>query len=79
MIPIATLIGMRMGVMLAGTVITETLFNWPGLSSFLIDAAYRRDYPIIQAVVLTVAVVFVFLNLLVDLLLGVLDPQIKYN
>lgn len=79
MIPIFTLIGMRMGVMLAGTVITETLFNWPGLSTFLIDAAYRRDYPIIQAVVLTVAVVFVFLNLLVDLLVGVLDPRIKYN
>jgi len=78
-IPIVTLIGMRMGMMFAGTVITETIFNWPGLSTFLIEAAYRRDYPVLQAVVLTVAFVFVFLNLLVDLILGFLNPRISYN
>ena len=79
MIPIFTLIGMRMGMMLSATVIAEALFNWPGISTYLIDAVYVRDYPVIQAVVLSVAVVFVFLNLLVDLLVGVLDPRIRYN
>ncbi len=79
MIPIMTLIGLRIGVMLGGTVITESLFNWPGLSTFLIDAAFRRDYPVVQAIVLAVAGVFVFVNLIVDLLAGLFDPRISYE
>jgi peptide/nickel transport system permease protein len=79
MIPIITLIGLRVGLMLGGTVITESLFNWPGLSTYLIDAAYHRDYPVIQAIVMAVAAIFVFINLSVDLLAGLFDPRIKYE
>ncbi len=79
MIPIITLIGLRVGVMLGGTVITESLFNWPGLSTYLLDAAYHRDYPVIQAIVMAVAAIFIFINLLVDLLAGLFDPRIQYK
>jgi len=79
LIPIVTLVGTQMGSMLGGTVITESLFNWPGLSTFLVDAAYHRDYPVIQSVILATATLFVFLNLTVDLVVAWLDPRVQYD
>ncbi len=79
MIPIITLIGLRVGVLLGGTVLTESIFNWPGLSTYMMEASSNRDYPVIQAVVIAVSGIFVFINLIIDLLAGLFDPRIKYQ
>ncbi|WP_421871807.1 ABC transporter permease [Nitratireductor rhodophyticola] len=75
--PVATIVGLEMGSLLGGSVLVEYVFNWPGLSGFLVTAIETRDYPQIRGTVLVVATLFIFLNLLVDLLYMVLDPRVR--
>jgi peptide/nickel transport system permease protein len=79
LVPIVTIIGLQFGTLLGGAVLTETVFAWPGIGRLLIDAISFRDYPVIQGTVLFIAVGFVLVNLLVDVLYAYLDPRIRYN
>ncbi|MEH7383479.1 ABC transporter permease [Bacillus sp. JJ1533] len=79
LIPTTTVIGVTIAGLLGGTVIIETMFTIPGIGQLLIDSIYRRDYPVIQGVVLFIAVVYVIVNLLIDLLYAFLDPRIRYD
>jgi len=79
MLPIATIIGLQVGLLLSGAVLTETVFAFPGIGSWLVEAIKARDYPVIQAGVLFVAVIVVFVNLFVDLSYGVLNPRIRLS
>ncbi|MBT4285964.1 MAG: ABC transporter permease [Deltaproteobacteria bacterium] len=76
-IPIVTTIGVFMGLLLAGAVLTETTFSWPGIGKWVVHAVYTRDYPIVQATVLFIAVGLIFINLLVDLLYALINPKIR--
>lgn len=76
-IPIVTIIGLQLGNMMGGTVLVEAMFNWPGLSTLLVDAVGSRDYPVVQGSVLAIAAMFIFINLAVELLYGALDPRIR--
>jgi peptide/nickel transport system permease protein len=78
-LPVLTVLGLQVGGMFAGSVITESVFNWPGMNLFLLQAISQRDYPVIQSVVLLASAVFVAVNLFVDLSYAVLDPRIKYS
>jgi peptide/nickel transport system permease protein len=77
LIPITTVLGLQVGDLLAGAVVTETVFAWPGVGTLVLDAIMRRDYPVVQAAIILLAVVYAVLNLLVDLLYGVLDPRVR--
>ena len=77
LIPVVTVVGLQFGVLLAGTVVTEKVFNWPGLGSLLIQGIERRDYPVVQGCVLTIAFTFILVNLGTDLLYAYLDPRVK--
>jgi peptide/nickel transport system permease protein len=79
LIPVVTTAGVSMGALLGGTVIVESIFSWPGMSSILIRAVSHRDYPVVQGVVLIIAGGFVFVNLAVDLTNACLDPRIRYE
>jgi ABC-type dipeptide/oligopeptide/nickel transport system permease component len=79
MIPLVTVVGLRLGVLLTGSVVTESIFAWPGLGRLMVTAVNNRDYPIIQGVLLTFATTFVVVNLLVDLCYAMLDPRITYD
>jgi len=78
LIPLVTVAGMQFGFLLGGTVIIETVFAWPGVGRLVVQAIFNRDYPLVQAVVLVLAVIFVAVNFLVDMLSMYLDPQISY-
>jgi ABC-type dipeptide/oligopeptide/nickel transport system permease component len=78
-LPVVTVIGLEIGGLLGGAVITESIFAWPGLGTLVINAINTRDYPIVQGVVLFAALTFVVTNLIVDLIYGVLDPRIRYD
>jgi peptide/nickel transport system permease protein len=77
--PVLTVLALHMGTLLGGTVLVEYVFNWPGLSGFLVRAVEQRDYPEVQAIVLVICVLFVLLNLVVDLLYAVLDPRVRHG
>jgi peptide/nickel transport system permease protein len=79
LIPVVTVIGLQFGALFGGAILTETTFAWPGIGRLLVTAISARDYPIIQGVVLLFAVTFLFVNLVVDLLYGYIDPRIKYG
>lgn len=79
MVPIITVVGLQFGVLLGGAVMTETIFSWPGLGKYLVDAIYARDFPIVQGGILFFAGVFVIVNLLVDLSYALFDPRIQYE
>jgi len=79
LIPVTTVIGFQLGNVLSGAVLTEIVFSLPGLGRMMVDAIGRRDYPLVQGGVLAVAVLFVFLNLLVDVIYGLVDPRIRYE
>lgn len=79
LIPITTVIGLQLGSLLGGAVLTETVFSWPGIGSYTIDAIMKSDYPVVQGAVMILAIVFVLVNLVVDLLYAYLDPRIKYS
>ena len=77
LLPIVTALGLSMGHLLSGAVIVETIFNWYGIGKYAVDAIFLRDYPVIQAVTLYMAVAFVLVNLLVDLLYRWIDPRVR--
>jgi peptide/nickel transport system permease protein len=77
-VPIVTVIGIGFAVLIGGTVVTESVFAIPGLGRLTLDAIVRRDYPVIQGVVLLFSFVYVLINLAVDLLYTFLDPRIRY-
>ena len=79
LIPIITVLGLRFGMLLGGAVLTETVFSWPGVGRLMVDSILSRDYPVVQGSVLLLALMFVLINLLVDVLYAFLDPQIHYN
>jgi peptide/nickel transport system permease protein len=78
-VPVVTLIGLQFGTLLGGAVVTETIFAWPGVGRLAVQSIFVRDYPVVQAGVLVLALVFVAINLLVDLLYGTLDPRIRHE
>ena|SRR5665811_461567 len=77
MIPTVTILGLQWGTLLAGSVVTETVFAWPGLGRLLIDAVSVRDYPVIQGAVMVFALVFMVTNLMVDISYALLNPRIR--
>ncbi|OMQ19292.1 MULTISPECIES: dipeptide ABC transporter permease DppB [Serratia] len=79
LLPVVTVIGLQVGTMLAGAILTETIFSWPGLGRWLMDALQRRDYPVVQGGVLLVACMIILVNLLVDVLYGVVNPRIRHK
>jgi ABC-type dipeptide/oligopeptide/nickel transport system permease component len=79
LIPVVTVVGLQLGALLGGAVITETVFAWPGVGTVIFKAISSRDYPVIQAAVLMLSLFFVFINLAVDLLYAYLDPRIQYR
>jgi len=76
-IPLITVIGLEFGVLLGGAVITETIFSWPGVGRLAVDSIFARDYPVVQAVVLVLASIFVLINITVDVLYTYMDPRIR--
>ena len=76
-LPVITVIGAQIGALLGGAVVTETVFDWPGLGSLMIESIQKRDYPIVQACVLIISVIYVLVNALTDLCYGLLDPRIR--
>jgi len=79
LIPVVTVLGLQLGTLLSGAVLTETVFAWPGIGRLLVEAVLARDYPIIQGATLLIAATFVVLNVAVDVLYGLLDPRIRYE
>jgi len=77
MLPIITLLGLQLGVLLGGAVITETVFSWPGIGKLTIDSIMKRDYPVIQACVLLISLTYVVVNMLTDLVYAWIDPRIR--
>ncbi len=78
-LPVITIIGIQTGTLLAGAVLTETIFSWPGIGKWVYDSILARDYPIVQGATLLIAIVFIVANLLVDLSYALLDPRIHYD
>ncbi|MFZ3590978.1 ABC transporter permease [Bacillus sp. DJP31] len=78
-IPVITVIGLQIGLLLGGAILTETIFSWPGIGRYIYEAIGFRDYPVIQSGILIVATIFVLINLIVDLTYAVVDPRIKYS
>jgi len=78
LLPVVTIIGLSLGRLLSGAVLTETIFAWPGVGKWLFDSIIARDYPIVQSMTLLIALVFIVINLAVDLLYAVIDPRIRY-
>jgi peptide/nickel transport system permease protein len=78
-IPVLTVLGLQIGALLGGAVITESVFAWPGMGKLIVDAIFFRDFPVVQTVLILSATVFVAINLIVDLLYTVLDPRIRYS
>lgn len=79
LIPIVTVIGLQLGSLLGGAVLTETVFSWPGIGAYTVACILKSDFPVVQGVVLLIATVFVLVNLLVDVIYAFLDPRIKYS
>ncbi len=78
LIPVVTVLGLQVGSLLGGAVLTETIFSWPGIGKWLIDAIARRDYPVVQAAILISALTFIAVNLVVDVLYGVVNPRMRH-
>jgi len=79
LIPVVTMMGLQFGFLLGGSIIVEKVFNWPGLGRLLVDAVDMRDYPVIQALVLLFSLEFILINLIVDVLYGLINPTIRYR
>jgi ABC-type dipeptide/oligopeptide/nickel transport systems, permease components len=79
LIPIVTVIGLQLGSLLGGAVLTETVFSWPGIGSYTVNCILKSDFPVVQGVVMLVAIIFVLINLIVDIIYAFLDPRIKYS
>src|SRR5437763_8088420 len=79
LLPISTIIGLQTGLLLSGAVLTETVFAWPGVGNWLKEAIFNRDYPVMQAGILFVSILFVIVNLLVDISYAIINPRIRYS
>jgi dipeptide transport system permease protein len=79
LIPVVTTIGLQVGVLLAGAILTETIFSWPGVGKWLVDSIFRRDYPAVQGGLLLIASLVMIVNLVVDLLYGLINPRIRHR
>ncbi|MDF1621243.1 ABC transporter permease subunit [Pseudothioclava nitratireducens] len=79
MIPVVTTIGLQIGVLMAGAILTETIFSWPGIGKWMIDSISRRDYPVVQSGLLLIAGVVMLVNLAVDLTYGLINPRIRHK
>ncbi|CRQ58136.1 Dipeptide transport system permease protein DppB [Pseudomonas aeruginosa] len=79
LIPVLTVFGLQVGTLLAGAVLTETIFSWPGIGKWLIDAISRRDYPVVQNGILLVATLVILVNFVVDILYGLANPRIRHQ
>ena len=79
LIPVMTVIGLQVGTLLAGAILTETIFSWPGIGKWLVEAIRRRDYPVVQGGILLSATIIIVVNLLVDVLYGVINPRIRHS
>jgi peptide/nickel transport system permease protein len=79
LLPVSTIIGLQTGLLLSGAVLTETVFAWPGMGSWLRDAIFNRDYPVLQGGILFLALVFVVVNLIVDISYAIINPRIRYS
>jgi peptide/nickel transport system permease protein len=77
-LPVVTVIGIEFAFLIGGLVVTETVFNLPGVARFLVEAILWRDYPVVQNLVMFIAIIVILSNLAVDLLYGVLDPRVRY-
>ncbi|MBT7204859.1 MAG: ABC transporter permease subunit [Deltaproteobacteria bacterium] len=77
MIPVITVIGLSVGTLLAGAILTETIFSWPGIGKWMVDSIFRRDYPVVQGGLLLIAVMVIIVNLSVDVLYGLINPKIR--
>lgn len=78
MIPVVTTIGLAVGTLLAGAILTETIFSWPGIGKWMVDSVSKRDYPVIQGGLLLIAAIVMFVNLVVDVLYGFINPRIRH-
>jgi ABC-type dipeptide/oligopeptide/nickel transport system permease component len=79
LLPVTTVIGLQMGLLLSGAILTETVFAYPGMGSWLRDAIFNRDYAVLQGGILFLATVFVLVNLVVDIVYAFLNPRIRYS
>lgn len=79
LVPVLTAIGLQLGALMGGAVLTESVFGWPGVGRLLLDSIFSRDYPMVQGLVLLFAVTYIVVNLLVDLLYAVVDPRVRYG
>ncbi|WP_138468639.1 ABC transporter permease subunit [Poseidonocella sp. HB161398] len=79
MIPVITTIGLQVGVLMAGAILTETIFSWPGIGKWMIDSISRRDYPVVQSGLLMIAAIVMIVNLIVDLTYGLINPRIRHK
>lgn len=78
-LPLVTIIGLQFGVLLTGAIITERIFDWPGLGTLILEGIYNRDYPLVQGCVLMFSATYLIVNLATDILYGLVDPRIKLN
>ena len=78
MIPVVTTIGLQVGTMLAGAILTETIFSWPGIGKWMVDSVFRRDYAVVQGGLLLIASIIMLVNLLVDMMYGLINPRIRH-
>ena len=78
-LPALTVLGMQLGVLLSGTIITEQIFNWPGLGGLILESVQQREYNIISGCVILMATIYVLCNLAVDILYRIFDPRVKYS
>ena len=78
LLPVITVVGLQLGLLLSGAILTETVFSWPGIGTWILNGILARDYPIVQGGVMFVATIFVFVNLIVDMSYAALDPRIRY-
>ena len=79
MMPVITIIGLMLGSLFAGAILTETTFSWPGIGKWLVNAVYQRDFPVIQSTTLIIAIIFIIVNLTVDLLYALINPKIRLS
>ncbi|KGB80824.1 peptide ABC transporter permease [Rhodovulum sp. NI22] len=79
LIPVVTVIGLQVGSLMAGAILTETIFSWPGIGKWIVDSISKRDYPVVQGGLLVIAVVVMIVNLIVDLLYAVINPRIRHG
>jgi len=79
LIPVVTIVGLQFGAVLTGTIITETIFAWPGVGRLLIQSISFRDYPLVQGCILFISITYVLMNLVTDLTYGLVDPRIRFD